>query len=703
MTTRVNSMLGNRLSNGGVCYTAGKSINTLFSNSILCNGSGTALVKEDFTIAYAVDKNLSEPFNLLMTRQGQTDLGQAKIDFLQAIKSEVDLLMTGKAIGPREPVLVIGDRVIIRNDNYAASVIVMGGGVSEDPIHEHILNITIKVKMVAEDAMVKMRRPFTKFTTTPSSNFSITGNQDFQIILNLECTKGQGSLVEMYCNSTEVPHYINMNTGILENSETGESIDLKSSDNAIKRWVDENAVVEQLTVQMAKSHYDSIIDVFWKQDGTLANGIVSITEINSTTVEVVEEIEVVAGRLVYDVEISTAREAVGTQELTLEQVANFSIQCPEIGAALINEATAKADRLINFAVALREFSSKKTNAKVIDLNDEDARYDFFVDAFQSMDAFRDMCVVNHRGVFNTLAKAYSNGIRFVSEHGETAPICFQAMAEFGHFSFNGSAAGECGQILAAISAFGVPELKPELANKLIESILRNYSKWIRNLAESPSALKKAARAGRMVGGKVRTTFDPIVHSEDGVPTVVLNKNCPIRKMLNLVDGDFVGIARTPMVSITVCRVKLTDKFNIAHVMIDPYVFHRGTEGDSDGDGCALLDIKGIKGVKMTVEMALAINNSVVGPGGYEAVWKVAPYFEFMSHDDKLGKKRIIGNDNAFAATTLGKLGAVNASMLGDYAVLVGSHYRIAVGNSYGMCSALTFDALSEIPYTNPIA
>ena len=580
MGSRQNSFLGNKLSNGAISYTAGKMIPTLFTNSILANGSGTALVKKDFTIEYAVDKNLSEPFNLFLTKQGQTNLDLARIQFSDAIRKEISAIDTTTPIGPRQPVLTIGDRVIIRNSNYAASVVVLGGGVSVDPIHNHILNITIKVKMIARDAMVKMRRPFTKFTTTPSSNFSITGNQNFEIILNLECTKGQGALVEMYCNDSEVPHFMHMNQGVLENSATGNFIDLKSSNNAIATWVTENATIEQLTVKMAKSHYENIKEIFFDSKGELVDSIVSVTEVSNTTVEVVEEIEVVAGRLVYDVEISTARESVGATELTLEQVANFAIQSPELGAALINEATVKADKLLNLSIAFNDYAGKADYATVINLDDEVSRRDFFVKSFDTMDNFRTLSVDNHRNVFTEIAKAFPMGVKFQSGTSVTQAICFQAMAEFGHFSFNGSSAGEVGQVLAAISAFGVKELTPELASKLSQSIIRSYSKWIRNLAESPSALKKAARAGRMVGGKVRTTFDPIIHSEDGVPVVVLNKNCPIRHMLRLEDGDFVGIARTPMVSITICRVKLTDKFNIAHVMIDPYVFHRGTEGDS---------------------------------------------------------------------------------------------------------------------------
>ena len=692
--TRQNSFLGNKLSNGGVCFTAGKMINTLFTNSILANGSGTALVKEDFTISYAVDKNLSEPLNLLMTAAGQVNLTEARIAYSNAISEELKKLV-GQTIQPRQAVLVVGGRTIIRNSNYAAPVIVMGGGVTVDPINDHILNISVKVKMIAEDAMVKMRRPFTKFTTTPSSNFSITGNQDFDIILNLECTKGQSSLVEMYCNDSEVPHFVHMNKGLLENSETGEMINLASPDNQVKRWVDENATIEQLTVEMAKSHYDSIKSNFFDADGNLVNGIVSIVETSETTVTVTEEIQVVAGRLVYDVEISTAREAVGTQELTLEQVANFSVQCPEIGAALINEATEKADRLINFAIAFRAFT-ENSDSDVINMIDDVARNGFFTKAFGSVAEFRSLCVSNHRTIFQKLAKAYPDGLKLIDEDSQRSVVSFEAIAEFGHFSFNGSAAGEAGQILACISAFAVPSVNVELNRKLVISIMNNYSKWINNLAESPSALKKAARAGRMVGGKVRTTFDPIVHSTDGVPVVVLNKKCPIVKMLNLIDGDFVGVARTPMVSITVARVKLTDRFNIAHVMIDPYVFHRGTEGDSDGDGVALLDIKGIKNFEMTAEKAIAINNHVAGPAGYEAVWKEAPYMEFMSHSDKLGKKAIIGNSTPFASTTLGKLGAVDSEMLGDFAIKVGSHYRVQVGVGYGMCSAMTFAALAEI-------
>lgn len=690
--TRVRSFLGNKLTNGGLSFTAGKMIKTLFTNSILANGSGTAFVKSDFTIKYAVDKNLSEPFNLLLTPEGQKDLNEARFIYIAKLSEELSAI-EGKVVLPRAAVLELDGRCIVLNKNYAAPVKVLGSSVTVDPINEHVLNITIKVKMLAEDAMVKMRRPFTKFTTTPSDNFSITGTQDFDIILNLECTKGQSALVEMYCNASGVIHYMHMNKGLLENSETGEMIDLRNPESAVRRWVNETATIEQLTVKMAKSHYESIKSIFFSSEGVLVDGIISIDDSPEDHVVVTEEIQVIAGELVYDVEISTARESVGTQELTLEQVSNLAMQSQELGGLLIDEACAKADVLLDFAIAFRSFT-ENNNAEVIDLTSPANRVNFFMKAFGSMAEFKALCVNNHRKVFVALAKAFPNGVKFSNEQGERSVITFSAIAALGHFSFNGSAAGEAGQILAAISAFAVAELSLEDYNKLLDSVMRNYSKWINNLAESPSALKKAARAGRMVGGKVRTTFDPIINSTDGVPIVVLNKNCPIVSMLRLQDGDFVGVARTPMVSITVCRVVLTDSFNIAHVMIDPFVFHRGTEGDSDGDGVALLDLK-VKGFEMTTEKALAMNNSIVGPGGYEAVWKEAPYMEFMSHDDKLGKKAIVGNTTPFAATTLGKLGKVDADMLGELADKVGLHYRVQVGVGYGMCSILTFATLSN--------
>ena len=691
MTGRVNSFLGNKLSNGGVSFTAGKMIPTLFTNSILANGSGTALVKPDFVIDYAVDKNLSEPFNLLLTPLGQKDLNEARLEFTKQISEQLALI-EGKVVEAREAVLTLGGRVLIMNKNYAAPVKVMGSSVSMDPIHDHILNITVKVKMIATDAMVKMRRPFTKFTTTPSSNFSITGNQDFDIILNLECTKGQGSLVEMYCNNSGVIHYTHMNKGLLENSETGEMIDLRDPENAVRSWVNSVATIEQLTVKMAKSHYELIKDVFFDGSGNLVDGIVSIDDSYNTMVLITEEVQVVRGELVYDVEISTARESVGTQELTLEQVSNLAMQDYDLGAALITQATDKADKLLKFASAFRNFT-ERNKAPMFDFMDAVSRNKFYTAAFGSVAEFRKYCVKNHREVFQKLATAYKGGVCFADERGSTSVISFEALAAFGHFSFNGSAAGEAGKILACLSAFAVPTLTTEEHTKLIKSIVSNYSKWINNLAESPSALKKAARAGRMVGGKVRTTFDPIVHSQDGVPVVVLNKACPIVKMLRLNDGDFVGVARTPMVSITVCRVRLTDRFNIAHVMIDPFVFHRGTEGDSDGDGVALLDLN-VEGFEMTTERALTMNNSIVGPGGYEAVWKEVPYMEFMSHSDKLGKKAVIGNNTPFAATKLAG-SPVNADDLGTMADLVGMHYRVIVGVSYGMCSGITFGTLSD--------
>jgi hypothetical protein len=56
-------------------------------------------------------------------------------------------------------------------------------------------------------------------------------------------------------------------------------------------------------------------------------------------------------------------------------------------------------------------------------------------------------------------------------------------------------------------------------------------------------------------------------------------------LLGVKDGDFVGFARTPMPFLGAGRVVLTTDTQIcdvAHVLLDPYVFASLTEGDSDG-------------------------------------------------------------------------------------------------------------------------
>jgi hypothetical protein len=88
----------------------------------------------------------------------------------------------------------------------------------------------------------------------------------------------------------------------------------------------------------------------------------------------------------------------------------------------------------------------------------------------------------------------------------------------------------------------------------------------------------------LVYGKVRTSYSPLLNSEDGIPIVVMNEKCAmVQKSGIRSSGEFVGFARTPMPFLGGARVILTNDASIcdvAHVLVDPFVWASLCEGDS---------------------------------------------------------------------------------------------------------------------------
>lgn len=121
----------------------------------------------------------------------------------------------------------------------------------------------------------------------------------------------------------------------------------------------------------------------------------------------------------------------------------------------------------------------------------------------------------------------------------------------------------------------------------------------------------------------------------------------------------------------------------------------------DGDGIALLNLK-VLGV--TKEEVLEINASAMGIAGYEHLYgDDVPFADFVSEKDKVGKKSLRTATliiNTTMADNNGEQVAITPTFVGYFANCVASHYRAAVGTSYGICSKLVFNA-ADVAGTKP--
>lgn len=148
--------------------------------------------------------------------------------------------------------------------------------------------------------------------------------------------------------------------------------------------------------------------------------------------------------------------------------------------------------------------------------------------------------------FKVLAKEYPAGVEFLA--GLSAvKLSFGLVLNFAQFSsLNGSTVGESAQVWNFIA--DLIENDGLNSISLINNAKKAQNKIIATAVDSKNVLKKATRTGEIVYGKVRTSLHPLLHSADGIPTVVVNANCPSARMLKVKDGDFVCISRTPMPS-----------------------------------------------------------------------------------------------------------------------------------------------------------
>ena len=212
---------------------------------------------------------------------------------------------------------------LIRNSSDAATVRVLGGSVTDVVNDENSIEITVNVEIFETTQWVKTRRFATKFTTVPYEVEFVGVDNAWDIVLNNECTKGHGALLEMFANASGVDHALHTAEGKLI-SANGDEINLYDENNAVHNWVDANRMEDvKIRMSIAKSTFDALVKAGNAEEGRSFFDTVEVIsegeDFDGNRFVVVEEtIDVIFGQLVFDVEISTALESVSRSNLTLE-------------------------------------------------------------------------------------------------------------------------------------------------------------------------------------------------------------------------------------------------------------------------------------------------------------------------------------------------------------------------------------------------
>lgn len=706
---RVASNFGFYLnSSGKVAKTKGKMMKVAFTNSKLGFGSGVGVINPNTNITYYVGKKETESFTLSIFGDKFMNHTSNKNALMQLIDSKIEDLK-GQVFGPKDPILEVTiDEVkhtLVRNSSDAADIRVVSGSIIGVVNDENAVEITINVEIVETTQWVKTRRFATKFTTIPYNVDFVGMNNAWDIILNNECTKGHGAMLEMFANDCG-EYSLHSAEGKLVGID-GSEVNLYDENNAVQQWKDAKRLEDvKIRMSIAKSTFDALVKAGNAEQGHSFLETIEVIEegedSNGNRYVLVEEtIDVIFGELVFDVEISTALESVSRSNFTLESAAAVSIQDRDLGEALFGESIKKSVDMQRLVFANR--GSMDEQPAVVDLTSED------MVSISQVIFPKGVLGMKHRNVLGALRKAFPNGAEIVYQVGngqaKSTTIDFTIPLVYGSFAAaSGAAARETATIVNFILDAFVNG-KTSFSGIERRDVETAYRKVIKTSVESNKVLKKTTRSGELVYGKVRTSFHPILDSKDGIPTIVLNRNCPIVRLLGVKDWDsfvnyYVGFCRTPMPFLGAGRLILTDDQSIcgnAHVLVDPIVWHALNEGDSDGDGIAVINLETVKDYKVTTEKVKTINASKMGIGGYEYLYgENIPFIDFISESDKQGKKSLRGNacllNSQLKDPDTGDKVYITSAYLGDFAARVASHYVAAVGTAYGICSKLIFDA-----------
>jgi len=681
MADRVASNFGFTLSNGKVARTKGKMMKVAYTNSLLTFGSGVGIINVDSKFSFTIPKKEKAATNVTMFGYDNINNPKAKQAIVEKIEEAIKAAK-GTEFNAGDVMISIehdGESFdLVSNSEKAAKVVVTGGKVRNNVLDENSFEVIIDVALMGNTGFVKTRRFATKFTTVPYEAEFVGLNNEWDIILNNECTKGHGALLEMFANATGERH-LNNGTCMLSTPD-GESFDIRSESNPFYDWRNDNIICgAKLRMTIAKSVWEN-------QSRFVGDTVVVITE---TT-----DCDGYPCVIVFDVEISSPLESVSNSSLTLESASAIYLQSERLGNHLFAECNKKADKFVALA---NRFSAMDVNdMEVIDLEDDGSYNAFIVSLPKTPEGKR----LTQRQILAAIAVKYPSGVEFLV--GDSSfPLNLGLVASFGSYNgLNGSASRETAEVMNFL--LDVIYNYADNRKKLLSSAKRAFAKIVNTAVASKNVLKKPTRAGKLIYGKVRTSFHPMLHSEDGIPTIILNINCPMVEMLGIpTDGSivnyYVGFARTPMPFLGGSRVRLTADRNIcdvAHVLVDPYVWHQLNEGDSDGDGIACLNLSALS---FTLDEVRELNSSIMGIAGYEHLYgENVPYADFVSPKDKAGKKSFHSTIKLMSTQIKDPDSDKNVDIIrefvADFAARVANHYKSAVGTSYGICSKLVFQA-----------
>jgi hypothetical protein len=706
-------------------YVRGVRRKICYTNSLLTHGSGVASVNPSRqAIRYSVGKSEADmindysippTFRKVFEKDAETRNGAGmNSDWLQIVAEKLqekadrivdEAKATGKVFHDGDVVMTLfadlpdykRDLVVVtapNQDIYLERAEVVRVATT------NAVRVRFFTRFEGEDYILKLRGPGVKFTTQLDDITFLSGFSDWDLFLNMECTKGELAQLYMYAEAVgECIYY--PDTGLLEHVATGKVEDLKDVGAPFYKWVADNTAKEVIERKVSKEYLEYIAEchpglvAFTEDDVTNKSDIVVKADLGHDYL-VHETIQCLVGDMLFMVEISTPRENTSPAGLTLEQLALLEGVYADLALAFIHLS--------------KEFHSGiQGMAKLIlgKLPSQDqVPYLNLIEAGDVVNRVSrtDKGILMGRRLMQALKKEFPKGFVLFSTDSFGVYYDFDSMSRFMAFSGESGASGAAADISQLFHQLGMPADKrsarywPASIHALNVSAQNLITAWVTQMGgEEGKGSKVLSRLGRtakigsnlkvktvhVMGGVSEGKFITRPAYMQGLPVMGLNPNCASVKRLGIKAGDVVMAGRTPMGFPVFCYADVHPCYAIAHGYLLANVWAWCNEGDGDGDPMAIFNVTGIitednqwrynrkielrelsikaaesgdftkakslstqaESIKAlplpTYEKMAALNKGYLSLGGYAAIYgspRKHPFAEFCSPADKWSKK-----------------------------------------------------------------
>ena len=567
--------------------------------------------------------------------------------------------------------------------------------------------LTVKVELLVEvtDQFFKIRGDGKKFTTVPVvvHFYDEEGNPvyiDYDLILGQESLKGKAVALHGYANAHGGAR-LDVAAGTLE--VNGETFSIMGEKNPVSEWVDANSRILWIEATMAAIDVEMLIEARGNHDDFKIVSTLLDNDGMPYAYVVRERVETLLVEDTVEVECSTPREASGRTGITFETLSALTARDEVLASKLFDENKGTRQAILSMAAMLK-LPDPELEVPEIKLNDLSA-YKALSGTFgASLRKLSDIKVIE------ALIRAFPKGLvlHAKSSNGESVCSMYMDFLALSLATFIGGSASE-GISLEAVSLLryilgGHYESGHDgTVYSKLKLVKMSINGWVSKGLDSAGIIKKLSRGAGAYGMKIRTWSHPLLNHRAGdLPKVMLNPNDDIVRQAKITDGTLVAFFRVPMTMIGIGEAVLSTDICEGHMGALGFVWAALNEGDSDGDGVALVNVSKLG---LTREEALKINNGIMSFRGYTVAYGDKsnwPCAEFVSHKDKWGKKALRGGFKVINTTTAARTYAVAKSVNAHYWSAVPMSYNMAVVATHKM-TILAALAASDSAYRNKYA